>query len=106
VSHLRNRENDGDPEALPVVFSLVVGVILCAVVIILLQAAYLWLQAREDQRKVIAPTFRELEDFRFAEEHELRTVGWSERTGPDTGTVRIPLERARQLFLAEEGHRR
>jgi hypothetical protein len=74
------------------------AVALLAVVGIFLRG---WTQRRlaeEEQRKIFAPSLPEVDAYRAEQEALLGGYGWEDR---DQGLVRLPIERAMNLVVAE-----
>jgi hypothetical protein len=91
-------KDDRDPSAFSTVYVGVVGTILLVVIIYWLTAFYHDTVASENYAKQVAVRPVERERYRAAEAEALAGYGWVSQ--PD-GVVRIPIERAMELVVAE-----
>ncbi len=92
-----------DPNAPVTITAGILGALLVALIIILLQAAYFRALDREHQIKVVAETPQELQDLRTAQMEKLEGYKWVDRKN---GVVSIPIDRAMELVVRDAKARR
>jgi hypothetical protein len=96
----RQHEGQGDPNARPVVFVTVIGIIVLLITVFGLQGLYYQSEQREAQRKLLTPEYIDLQRMRAEQRANLAGYRWADR---EKHVVTIPIERAMQQVIQEHG---
>jgi len=91
-----------DPKVTTSVIAGIIGAVVLFVVIVLLQALFYRMQAAERVRKVESQPNQELELVDAEQLQLLNSYGWVDQSN---GVVRIPIDEAMRLVVAEQPER-
>lgn len=89
---------EADPDTLTILFVAVIGTLLVAIVVLVLQGLYEDVQHAEIQRKVVDQLPAELVALRVSQLEKLSGSSWVDEAH---GVVRIPIEKAMVLIVRE-----
>jgi hypothetical protein len=96
----RTREGIGDPNTPVALAVAVVSAIVLVIIVVLLEAYFFAAEREERQRKVVAVAPEELSQVRADQLGLLHSYRWIDEK---QGVVGIPIERAMELVVAEQG---
>jgi len=76
-----------------------VGAVLFVIALVWLKSYFFLVRNEVEEQQVLTVNNPKLADLRAREQEELTTYGWEDK---ETGTVRIPIERAMELVAREQ----